>query len=593
MRVWLGPAAGATAVALAYRGLVLAGLAAEPALLVPVLDGAAHLEWARGLLAGTWPGDQPFFRAPGYVGALAGGLLLTGGDPGRVVALQLLLGAVTAGLTALLAGRLAGRGAAWTAGIGAALYPTFPFFDAQLLVPALAVPLTVAAALATLEALGGGRRARALAATLWSVAAVVRPPLLLAAALLPGGLLRRGERSAAGWTLAIILALPLLATARNAAVGDPVFIASQGGLNFYLGNGRAADGVAATFADAPTALGYGMVVAAARQAEAREGRALRPSEVSAHYVRRTLAEIGADPGRWLGLVGKKAALFWAAREIPNNHDPALFAERIPALRWTPGWWLWAPLGLVGLGLTRRRPEARVVAGVVGAVWLAGVLFFVNARFRIPAAPFLIAAGGAAAATIASRLRTGRWREAAIALGAAAGLGLLVQANPWGIPRDPWPMSYVLVAEAERDRGEPVRALRWIERALEAEPSLYPARFAQVQLLRRAGRTAEAREIVERMLGALPGDAALRAERGVLLDLEGRSDEALAELDAALARDPGLDAARVHRAVVLARLGRGEEAREDLLRFLRERPASAEARRAQQVLGGLGSGRLAP
>jgi tetratricopeptide (TPR) repeat protein len=283
---------------------------------------------------------------------------------------------------------------------------------------------------------------------------------------------------------------------------------------------------------------------------------------------------------------KKAVVFWGSREIPNNHDPALFAELVPALRWAPGWWFWAPLGVVGLAFASRRPGVAVLAGIVGAVWLENVLFFGNGRFRVPAAPFLVVAGAGALTVIARGLRGERVRKATRWLAAACGLGLLMHANPYGIPREIWPMSYVLVAEAEHERGEPARALRWIERALAEEPSLYPARFAQVQLLRRTGRAAEALEVVERLLRTWPSDAQLRAEHGVLLDLAGRSDAALAEIDAALALDPTLDAARVHRAVVLGRLGRTDEARDALLALLLERPASPEAPRAREVLGGL-------
>jgi hypothetical protein len=584
------PLAVTAAVALAYRLLWFSQVAAEPALLLPVLDGAAHLEWARGLLAGTWPGDEPFFRAPGYVAALAMMLALAGDDPARVAALQLGLGAVTPVLVAGLAGRLYGVAAAWLAGLGAALYPMFPFFDGQLLVPVLAVPLTVAAVITSMAALETGGRGRlVLAAALWSVIGIVRPPLLLGAMLLPGFLVMRRRAREAVLAISVILTLPVLLTVRNVAVGDAVFVASQGGLNFYLGNGTRADGVAATFPDAPTALGYGMLEAATRQAEAREERELRPSEVSRHYRARTFDEIAADPSRWFGLLVKKALLFWGDREIPNNHDPALFVETVPVMRWAPGWWMWAPLGIVGLWLARRTPGLVFVAGVVATVWVVNIVFFVNARFRIPAAPLLIVAGAGAATMAAEWIRGGRWRAAAVVVAAAVGLGFLLRANPYGIPRDVWPMSYVLVAEAEHDRGEPVRALRWIKRALAVEPSLYPARFAQAQLLRRAGRVVEARGIVERLIVAAPNDAALRNEHGVLLDVTGESEAALAEIEAAARLDPSLDAAFVNRAIVLTRLDRIEEARSALLDFLRERPTSAEARRAREVLGGLASG----
>jgi tetratricopeptide (TPR) repeat protein len=576
----------------AMRALYWRALEGHRELLVPVLDGAANLEWARGLLAGRWPGGEPFFRAPGYIVALAGLLGASGGDPARVAALQLALGVVTPALAALLGLRLFGTRGAWIAGLGAALYPTLFFFDAQLLAPVLAVPAFAAAVLVALAALEHGGLPRSIGAgALFGVATVAYPPLLLggvgAAALLARRRLRDGAALAAA-----LLAAPLLATAHNAACGDPSFVATQGGLNLYLGNARTADGVAATFAEAPTALGYRMVDAAARIAERAEGRALEPSEVSGYWTRRALGEIAADPARWLGLVVKKTFLAFSAREIPNNQDIALVAQEIPLLG-LPGWGVWAPLAVVGLLAHGRRRGAGFLAYAAGAVLSGCVVFFVNDRFRVPAAPLVVAlgAGGALAIVDAARERS-RGRAAALAL-VALGAAVVARLNPYGIPERPWVMSYVLVAEAERDRGEPVRALRWIERALAEEPGLYPARLAQVEMLRRVGRLAEARAAADRALADLPDDPALLHERAILRDLAGDPAGGLADVERALARDPTLESARVSRAVLLARLGRAEEATRALRELLAGHPSGAEAARAQAVLEEIERGALGP
>jgi tetratricopeptide (TPR) repeat protein len=604
------PLLAAAAAGAAFRALYLHQVGSTPALLQPVLDGAAHLEWARGLLAGTWPPPEAFFRAPGYVAFLAAELAGLGDDPARVAVAQSYLGVATAVLTAALARRLFGTAAAWVAGLGAAFYPMFAFFDAQLLSPVLELPLALGATLATLRAGERPAKGRVLAAgLLWSAAAVVRPPLLLAAAVLPARLLAAGASSRpetpgtrppragrvlrAALAAAAILALPLLLTARNAAVGDPAFLASQGGLNLYLGNNLHANGMAATFPDDPTALGYRMMESARAIAERAAGHPLGSAEVSAFWRDRAAADLARDPGRWLALALKKAVLFWSDREIPNNHDPALFAEQVPLLRWAPGWGLWAPLGIVGFVAGFRRPGVRWTGAAVPAVMAGCVLFFVCARFRLPAAPFLIALGGGAVAEIGRAVAERRRRAAVLAAAAAAALALLVRADPYDVPREPWVTSYVLVAEAEAARGEPVRALRWIRRALAEEPGLYAARVAEIDLLRRAGLIAEARSRAEEAVRALPGDAALRSALGGLLDLSGEPEAALRELDAALAADPGYDPARVSRGVVLARLGRRSEAEESLRLFLRDRPGSPEAPRAESVLRAVLSGELAP
>ena len=589
VRRLVGPLAVTSVVTAVVRVLYAAALAKHPELAYPVLDGAANLEWARGLLAGTWPGGEPFFRPPGYLVALAAFLRVTGDSVPRVVDLQLALGTITPLLTCLLAARLAGPAAAWIAGPAAAVYPAFLFFDGQLLTPFLVVPLVLGAVLAGDLAREGRRGAWAVAAG-WmaGIAGVAWPLVLPVGAWLVFDVARAGRRGAAALTAVALLAAPLAATVHNLRAGDRSFVASQGGLNLYLGNAPGANGMSATFADAPTALGYRMMEAATRQAEAREGHALTPAQVSSHYVHRTLDGVESAPLAWLALIAKKTFLAFSAREIPNNHDLALFAGEIPLLR-GPGWGLWLPFAVVGIWRGRRARSTRWVAGVAGIVLAGMVVFFVNGRFRVPAAPLVIALGSAGVVALAGSIVARRWRQ----VGAAGALllvaAVVAYANPYHVPRRPWVISYLLVAEAERDRGEPVRALRRVEQALEEEPGLYAARLAKAELLRRTGRIAAARTEVESALKSLPEDAALRHEHAMLLDLSGETPAALAEVDRALRADPGLDAAYVTRAVILSRLGRKADARATLQALLHARPGSPDAVRARTLLAELAGG----
>ncbi|HET9888339.1 MAG TPA: tetratricopeptide repeat protein, partial [bacterium] len=286
------------------------------------------------------------------------------------------------------------------------------------------------------------------------------------------------------------------------------------------------------------------------------------------------------------LMVKKLVLFWTAREIPNNHDPALFAESIPFLRWAPAWGFWAPWGIASAFFMRRIAGARFLAALIVAIWISSALFFVADRFRLPAAPLLIVLAGAGIGE-AVRLWKAKARRAPIVFYAGGVLlMLLLRANPYHVPRDTWIVSYVQMAEAERNRGENVRALGWIDRALAKEPGLYAARRGQIELLRKVGKMAEAKQIAQNLVRDVPEDASLRIELGVILDVSGDSVGAIREFDEALRLDPSLDVARVYRAVARGRSGDTANARAELEAFLRERPQSAQAQLARSALQSL-------
>ncbi|HET9887367.1 MAG TPA: hypothetical protein VFR10_07630, partial [bacterium] len=212
------PILATAAVAILIRGFYLAQLQRDPAFLEPILDASANVAWARGWLEGTWPGAQPFFRAPGYIWALAMELTCCGNDAVRVASMQILLGAVTPILTAVLAARLFGNRAAWIAGLGAALNPILAFHDGQLLDSFLQLPLFLLFAIFAWESLRSSRMWPAVVAgILGGAVTIVRPPLLLAVVLLPAMWALYREWKRAAFAATAVLFLPLVVTAMNAA----------------------------------------------------------------------------------------------------------------------------------------------------------------------------------------------------------------------------------------------------------------------------------------------------------------------------------------------------------------------------------------
>jgi hypothetical protein len=186
------------------------------------------------------------------------------------------------------------------------------------------------------------------------------------------------------------LVLPILpVTLHNALVGhDFVPIASQGGVNFYIGNNPVADGYTA-IVPGTRATWWGGHDAAVAIAEHARGRALRASEVSRYWTAEGLAFLRADPAAALRLYVRKLYLFWWGAEISNNeHIYFLRRYSLPmqATLWHAGLYfpfgLVGPLALLGMGLAWVRLRARVVPLVafVALYMISVVLFFVCARY---------------------------------------------------------------------------------------------------------------------------------------------------------------------------------------------------------------------
>jgi 4-amino-4-deoxy-L-arabinose transferase-like glycosyltransferase len=396
------------AAAALLRGANLAFLSSSPFFRRPTLDGAFCDRWALDILAGSAPAT-PFYQDPLYPHLLALLYRLFGHDYLPVYVLQLLLGLGVVAVVFDLTRRLFDLRSAVAAGLFAAAYRPFLFYEGQVEKTAVAVALTAIWLWLSVRGLEGRRKGDAfLAGLALGLACLTRGnllafvPLLALLFLLAPTRPRVGEASRRGVALATVAlagSLCVLAPValRNSLLGGELLLTTtQFGQNFYAGNNAAnRDGQNGTPPWVRTAPEFEEEDFAAH-ARHVEGRALSRREVSLFYVRQAVAWIGGNPGDFLSLTARKAALYVSRHEVPDNADIGFFGRYSPLLRPPlPGFGAVFALGFAGMALLGRVGVAR--RALMTFFWLyalATVAFFVLSRFRVLAVPALLPFAGA-------------------------------------------------------------------------------------------------------------------------------------------------------------------------------------------------------
>jgi tetratricopeptide (TPR) repeat protein len=525
--VWL---AGLTLLALLLR-LLYVWQVGRLSLVTPQdLDPAFYYDWAKQIAAGHWLGTAPFVQSPLYAYLLGLLMKLVGSGVARILLVQALVGCGTVLLTYLAARLLLGPTQGLLAGLLLALYGPFIFYEGMVMKTFLSPFLTLALLLLLDRArdLSGpvppsGRRGLLGSASMAFLGAglvyglltldrdnfiLLAPILALLAAWLGGGATRRGMRAAALFTLGTML-LVAPVTLRNWVVSrDFVLLTTGGGEVFFIGNNADANGlyVPPPFVRPDPHYEHADFIARAGEIE---GRPLTPMQSSWFWFRQGMQFVAGEPLAWLRLEGRKLLHFWNYYELPDNLDYDIMQRFSPLLarlnftlpppRWptlrcpTPlgmvpvrlhllsTFGTIAPLGLLGLYLTRRRwrrllPLYLLLFGYMGTV----LLFFNFSRFRVPVVPLLailaseglraiggyLAQAGRALLALASRSGDMVGRVKALRPGARQWVACAVLAVPLlavniELPRGVVPAieQALITGNAYYTEGDPVQALQ--------------------------------------------------------------------------------------------------------------------------------------
>ncbi len=461
-------------VAVAYRAACFVSVGEHTLFRSPVVDAKYYEEWATRLVAGDRLGHSAddVFKPPTYAYFLASVYTVTGRHVATVQVLQLLFGALSCVLMAILGARLAGWRTGVVAGFLAACYAPFPFFEMQLLAPALSILLNLTALLLVVRREGRARAGHwAAAGAVFGVSAGVRPDVAVPAGLVLAWLLWRDVDG--GWRLrarfggcaALAFALAVMPiTLRNMVLtGRLIPVSSNGGINFYIGNRAGADGVSAV----PVGLRWERLVSRMPQPVLDD-----PVAAARWWERAAWREMASEPAAAAGRVARKTLAFLSAREFRNNICFHWLQARSVPLWLSPVQYASVlPLAAAGMLLLRRR-EPRAFALCLlwtGGYGVACVLFFVTARFRLPAVPLLIIPAAFALTCLAAAMRAGDRRVLAGSAAAMALAGVICWPAWFGMPEARWADDWVNVGNSRAAAGDAAAAGAAYRQALELAP----------------------------------------------------------------------------------------------------------------------------
>ena len=542
---------------------------------IPILDEAFYDSVAKALIDGSPIAEvNPAFRPMLYPAFLAVLYRVADGwGYTAAVLVQHALGIITTVLVADLGRRVFGRVAAGAcAGALYALAGPPLYFESQLLNTALFTALvTIFLALPTASS---ARRwgLWALAGVVLGIAAQARPnvlPVLAAAPLL--ALWNPWKATLKSRCLAVVsmvagtfAILALAGLAHAPFFGGFHLLPTSGGVNFYLGNKAGADGMIprqdrhASYGDRY----QDSVQVFSEQVYLEETGAtppVSPRAVSNFWYRKTLGDALEDPARVLRLLGRKALLLLWNHEIPNNKSFHFAAEQSRLLPWLPvRFAVLLTLGCLGLWAAWRRGERKLLVWILlfSSAYAAGiVLFFVNARYRIPLWPALavLAGGGLVAAFEAVRTRS--IRAIPLWVWAAAGALCLVSSVNWlGVePETPY-RDYFFRSLAFQQKGDLDAARVDAQRAVDLAPNDAAAQFqlGSLALLQEDLETAERHLSIATRL--LPSEPRVLNNLGIVLERRKEYSRAFLAYLKATQAGPDFSAAWVNLALMELRAG---------------------------------------
>lgn len=402
------------------------------------VDNWYHIHWAMDVATGDVFGDTTYFRAPLYSWLLAPIIAVFGPSLLAMRLVGMAVGLFSVYMTFRLGARIYNRRSAYIAALIHALFPMAMYFEFEILLDPLFTLLFQLALyrLIVWTEKPDTRTALMLGLTI-GLASLCRPTALILIPVVVLGVLflhkvTKSWRQLAALVLGVIILVGPVFVRNLVVAGDPVVIASQSGINLYLGNNDSADGYTAAM---PEPLGRNWQIsqithiAQTSVMASGESTRLTPGAVSDYWTDRAIGWMLDNPARAAGLYATKLYAQILDREISNNRDLAVFFEHNTLLAANPVnfglVFALAVCGMVAAIPWKRQTAALVAAGA--AYVLAVSFFFFNSRFRLPLMPIWFVFAGLGVSEITRRIENRR--ISILALLAIAVIAALISFNP--------------------------------------------------------------------------------------------------------------------------------------------------------------------
>ena len=569
----------------------------NPLFLLPKVDAYWHHEWAQQIASGAGMSPEPYYRAPLYY-YLLGALYAWVGPSvlwGRL--LGCLFGSLTTYLISRLGVQIGGFRLGALAGLFAAFYWPAIYFDAELLTVSLECMLAVALLVTLIRTQAEPKPLLYLTTGLiWGLASITRPNFLALAPLVfiwifvsgkPGLSTARKCLHLGLVTVGLLLAV-LPVTARNLRFGgEPILITYSSGVNLFIGNNPDSGGISPVVPGTRRSL-EGGYKDARRIPQAELGRALSSQEISDYWSGRALQWITDHPLDWAKHTIYKARLFFSPVELPNNQPIWFFASlsEISAIFWL-GFPPIASLALASCVFLFPRWRKWYLLWGYFLIYMASiVIFFVNARYRLPVYPILILAAAAGLIEIARQIKKRNVKGIAGYLSVLLFASLFISTNP--------PFEREAFAAGGEGEGYGIlgkhyaalepnpphaqeKALRHFKQAVQLKPSSPNLRLSLAAQYVKTKRLSEAQNTYQGALRSFPEVAEVHFQYGRFLSKQGRTPEAIEEMRAAARLQPAF--AEVHQALgcQLGSTGHTHDAIKHLVTSLSLSPQLLEAK----------------
>ncbi len=221
------------------------------------VDNNFHHHWALSILNGNLLGDTTYFRAPLYVYYLAGIYKLFGVSLWAVRLFSIIPGLLSIFITYATGKKIYNQQVGLVAGFLHALFPIIYYFESELLLDSFfTLLLQIAIYFFIKWWKDNSVNYIFISGLFFGLASITRPTALVIALFIIGLLLVMQKfkfKSVVLFTIGMLLCIAPVFIRNIVIADDPVLIASQGGINLYIGNNDAADGVSAVL---PNPLGY-------------------------------------------------------------------------------------------------------------------------------------------------------------------------------------------------------------------------------------------------------------------------------------------------------------------------------------------------
>jgi tetratricopeptide (TPR) repeat protein len=535
----------------------------------PTIDPLFHDLWAKQIASGDLLGSGPFFRAPFYAYLLGAIYAVFGPSFTAAKIIQHIIGAFSCSMIFIIADRYFSRKIAVLSGFIASFYLVFIYFEDELLLDSLLVLFSVVLILILLRLYDDPRRRLFLAAgIILGIASITRPNFLVMLPVIAIWVVYAFDLAIKEKITGLIILTAGCAliispvTVRNIVVGnDNVLIASQGGINFYIGNNERASGYTALMPEFGPTWQYSDCEYLAKLETGRLGQEMKQSEVSAFYYKKALNFVLDRPLQWSSLIFKKLFYFWNSYEISNNQNLYFFRKFAPVtIILPPLLFLIAPFSLIGLWMVFTKDRRYHIITLFVIAYMASVVaFFVNGRFRLPVLPFLIILSVYAIFQTINYIKQKKMKSLVYVLLALLILIPICNIDFFNIRHNSFAMSRFSLGNVYLKKGLKQKALEQYSRALELEDCVPSAHLNRGIIYFGEKDFENARSEFNLELSSCKRSPQAHNNLSVLDRLSGDYESALNHAIEAIKQSPQYLEAYINKILALGRLGDNQEA----------------------------------